>query len=71
MSTTRVDRVPDAVTVPAGSSCADVVATTRLPMTGPNAIVAVRDADGLLRDLSWKPGRRSRSFPFPCPAPTA
>ncbi|KPI30373.1 threonine--tRNA ligase [Streptomyces sp. NPDC054950] len=69
MSTTRVDRVPDAVTVPAGSSCADVVATTRLPMTGPNAIVAVRDADGLLRDLSWKPGEEVKVFPVPLSSP--
>lgn len=70
MSTTRVDRVPDAVTVPScGSSCADVVATTRLPMTGPNAIVAVRDADGLLRDLSWKPGEEVKVFPVPLSSP--
>ncbi|MFJ9023187.1 threonine--tRNA ligase [Streptomyces sp. NPDC102259] len=69
MSTTRADRVPDAVTVPAGSSCADVVATTRLPMTGPNAIVAVRDADGLLRDLSWQPGEEVKVFPVPLSSP--
>ncbi|MER5197933.1 threonine--tRNA ligase [Streptomyces sp. NPDC002755] len=69
MSTTRVDRAPDAVTVPAGGSCADAVATTGLPRTGPNAIVAVRDAGGRLRDLSWQPGEEADVVPVPLSSP--
>jgi len=47
--------VADRVVVPAGTTCADAVAAAGLPTTGPKAVVVVRDSDGTLRDLSWKP----------------
>jgi len=50
------ERVPaERVAVPAGTTCADAVATTKLPATGPNAIIAVRAPDASVRDLSWVP----------------
>lgn len=47
--------VADPVVVPAGTTCADAVAAAGLPMTGPAAVVVVRDPDGRLRDLAWAP----------------
>jgi len=43
------------IVVTAGTTCADAVAAAGLPMTGPRAIVVVRDAADQLRDLSWAP----------------
>lgn len=43
------------IMLPAGSSGAKLIATTMLNVSGPDAIVVVRDPDGQLRDLSWIP----------------
>ncbi|MEU0939387.1 threonine--tRNA ligase [Embleya sp. NPDC005971] len=43
------------VVVPVGTTCTDAVAAAKLPMAGPNAIVAVRDREGVLHDLDWTP----------------
>jgi threonyl-tRNA synthetase len=48
-------RRPETLRIPAGNRVADVVATTKLPTTGPNAVVVVRLDGGLLKDLSWVP----------------
>jgi threonyl-tRNA synthetase len=40
------------VVVPGGKTCAEAVAAAKLPVTGPNAIVVVRELDGTL-DLDW------------------
>ncbi|MDT3398599.1 threonine--tRNA ligase [Streptomyces sp. B1866] len=56
MSASRpTDETKRAVTVPAGTTCADAVAAAKLPMNGPNAVVVVRDPEGTLRDLDWVP----------------
>jgi threonyl-tRNA synthetase len=47
--------VAERVFVPAGTTCGEAIAATKLPKTGPNAIVVVRSAEGMLRDLSWVP----------------
>jgi threonyl-tRNA synthetase len=47
--------VADRLVVPAGTTCADAVAAAGLPMSGPHAVVVVRDPDGRLRDLDWAP----------------
>ncbi|MFD0784546.1 threonine--tRNA ligase, partial [Micromonospora azadirachtae] len=38
-----------------GTTAADAVAAAELPMTGPKAIVVVRDPEGRLHDLDWRP----------------
>src|SRR5205814_9227529 len=43
------------VVVGAGTTAADAVAAAGLPVTGPKAVVVVRDPEGRLRDLSWAP----------------
>ena len=56
MSASRTPSVAvDPVVVPAGTTCADAVTAAGRPMSGPKAIVVVRDHDGRLRDLSWAP----------------
>ena len=56
MSAPRTPAVADPLVVPAGTTAADAVAAAGLPVTGPRAIVVVRDAAGRLRDLDWVPG---------------
>ncbi len=43
------------VAVPAGTMSGEAVAAADLPMAGPDAVVVVRDSDGVLRDLGWAP----------------
>jgi threonyl-tRNA synthetase len=45
----------DTVTVAAGTTAGAAVAEAGLPMSGPKAIVVVRDGEGNLRDLDWAP----------------
>ena len=70
MSATRTPAAAvDPVVVPAGTTCADAIAAAGLPMTGPRAIVVVRDggegSDGPLRDLSWVPEADTPVLPVP------
>jgi threonyl-tRNA synthetase len=55
--------------VPAGTTCAEVVVTARLPRGGPEAIVVVRDPDGKLRDLDWVPEVDTEVEPVPMSSP--
>jgi len=55
VSASRTSAVADPLVVPAGTTAADAVAAAGLPTSGPKAIVVVRDADGRLRDLDWRP----------------
>ncbi|MFI7302606.1 threonine--tRNA ligase [Micromonospora aurantiaca] len=55
MSAPRTPVVADPVVVAAGTTAADAVAAAGLPMSGPKAIVVVRDPQGQLRDLDWRP----------------
>ena len=55
MSAPRIPVVADPVVVAAGTTAADAVAAAGLPMSGPKAIVVVRDPQGQLRDLDWRP----------------
>lgn len=55
LSASRTSTVVESVVVPAGVTCADLLADTNLPHTGPNAVVAVRAPNGSLKDLSWAP----------------
>jgi threonyl-tRNA synthetase len=57
--------VADPVVVPAGTTCADAVATAGLPMAGPRAVVVVRAPDGRLRDLDWVPEAELAVEPVP------
>jgi threonyl-tRNA synthetase len=50
-------------------TCADAVAAAGLPMTGPGAVVVVRDPDGRLRDLDWVPAAEVRVEPVPVDSP--
>lgn len=61
--------VADPVVVPAGTTCADAVAAAGLPMTGPAAVVVVRDPDGRLRDLAWAPEAELAVAPVPLDSP--
>ncbi|MDO3685236.1 threonine--tRNA ligase [Micromonospora sp. C28ISP2-4] len=55
MSAPRTPVVADPVVVAAGTTAADAVAAAGLPASGPKAIVVVRDPQGQLRDLDWRP----------------
>ncbi|GIF50675.1 threonyl-tRNA synthetase [Asanoa ferruginea] len=55
MSASRTPAMADPVVVAAGTTAADTVSAAGLPMSGPKAIVVVRDAEGRLRDLDWAP----------------
>ncbi|WP_026267785.1 threonine--tRNA ligase [Micromonospora sp. CNB394] len=55
MSAPRTPVVADPVVVAAGTTAADAVAAAGLPMSGPKATVVVRDPQGQLRDLDWRP----------------
>jgi threonyl-tRNA synthetase len=61
--------VADPVVVPAGTTCADAVAAAGLPVTGPEAVVVVRDPDGRLRDLAWAPEAEVAVGPVPVDSP--
>ncbi|HEY8453557.1 MAG TPA: threonine--tRNA ligase [Natronosporangium sp.] len=70
MSASRsVPAVADRVVVPAGTTCADAVAAAGLPTTGPHAVVVVRDPDGRLRDLDWRPEVETAVEPVPMDSP--
>jgi threonyl-tRNA synthetase len=51
--------------VPAGTTAGAAVREAGLPSSGPQAVVVVRDADGVLRDLSWAPGVAVEVEPVP------
>ncbi|WBB69753.1 threonine--tRNA ligase [Micromonospora sp. WMMD812] len=55
MSAPRTPAVADPVVVAAGTTAADAVAAAGLPANGPKAIVVVRDPEGRLHDLDWRP----------------
>jgi threonyl-tRNA synthetase len=55
VSAQRPAAVLERLAVPAGTACTTVLAGTKLPKNGPNAIVVVRDPEGVLRDLDWIP----------------
>jgi threonyl-tRNA synthetase len=55
VSVTPVPAAVDPVVVTAGTTGADAVAAAGLPVSGPRAIVVVRDPSGKLRDLAWSP----------------
>ncbi|RKN39401.1 threonine--tRNA ligase [Micromonospora endolithica] len=57
MSAPRTPAVADPVVVAAGTTAADAVAAAGLPVSGPKAIVVVRDPQGQLRDLDWAPAQ--------------
>jgi threonyl-tRNA synthetase len=61
--------VVDRVVVAAGTTGSDAVAAAGLPLTGPKAIVVVREADGRLRDLDWAPEVDTEVAPVPIDSP--
>lgn len=69
MSAPRTPVVADPVVVAAGTTAADAVAAAGLPTAGPKAIVVVRDAQGILRDLDWKPAEETTVEPVSLDSP--
>ncbi|MFI6823931.1 threonine--tRNA ligase [Micromonospora sp. NPDC050187] len=69
MSAPRTPAVADPVVVAAGTTAADAVAAAGLPATGPKAIVVVRDPQGQLRDLDWKPAEDTEVEPVSLDSP--
>ncbi|MFE9693316.1 threonine--tRNA ligase [Micromonospora sp. NPDC005806] len=69
MSAPRTPVVADPVVVAAGTTAADAVAAAGLPMTGPKAVVVVRDPQGQLRDLDWKPAEETSVEPVALDSP--
>ncbi|MEE3920754.1 hypothetical protein V2I01_28645 [Micromonospora sp. BRA006-A] len=59
----------DPVVVAAGTTAADAVAAAGLPMSGPKAIVVVRDPQGQLRDLDWRPAEEVAVEPVTLDSP--
>ncbi|MFI7078823.1 threonine--tRNA ligase [Micromonospora sp. NPDC049903] len=69
MSAPRIPAVADPVVVAAGTTAADAVAAAGLPTTGPKAIVVVRDPQGALRDLDWRPAEETAVEPVALDSP--
>ncbi|MFG1718856.1 threonine--tRNA ligase [Micromonospora chalcea] len=69
MSAPRTPVVADPVVVAAGTTAADAVAAAGLPMSGPKAIVVVRDPQGQLRDLDWRPAEEVAVEPVALDSP--
>ncbi|OZV78791.1 threonine--tRNA ligase [Micromonospora echinospora] len=69
MSAPGTPAVADPVVVAAGTTAADAVAAAGLPATGPKAIVVVRDPQGQLRDLDWKPAEETEVEPVSLDSP--
>ncbi|GIJ28026.1 threonine--tRNA ligase [Micromonospora qiuiae] len=69
MSAPRTPAVADPVVVAAGTTAADAVAAAGLPNAGPKAIVVVRDPQGVLRDLDWKPAEETVVEPVALDSP--
>ncbi|WP_406043580.1 threonine--tRNA ligase [Micromonospora sp. NBC_00898] len=69
MSAPRTPVVADPVVVAAGTTAADAVAAAGLATTGPKAIVVVRDPQGVLRDLDWKPAEETSVEPVGIDSP--
>ncbi|MGR6318547.1 threonine--tRNA ligase [Micromonospora soli] len=69
MSAPRTPVVADPVVVAAGTTAADAVAAAGLPMAGPKAVVVVRDPQGQLRDLDWKPAEETAVEPVSLDSP--
>lgn len=69
MSAPRTPVVADPVVVAAGTTAADAVAAAGLPTTGPKAVVVVRDPQGVLRDLDWKPAEETSVEPVALDSP--
>ncbi|MEU5550548.1 MULTISPECIES: threonine--tRNA ligase [unclassified Micromonospora] len=69
MSAPRTPAVADPVVVAAGTTAADAVAAAGLPTTGPKAIVVVRDPQGTLRDLDWRPAEETAVEPVALDSP--
>ena len=69
MSAPRPVAPADTVPVPAGTTSAEAILATKLPKDGPNAIIAVRDGNGDLHDLSWAPEADSEVAPVPMSSP--
>ncbi|CAJ58970.1 MULTISPECIES: threonine--tRNA ligase [Frankia] len=66
----RMPAVPEErVSAPAGSSFAEAVKAAGLTMSGPNAIVVVRDAAGTLRDLTAVPAVDTEVTAVPMSSP--
>ena len=61
--------VTEPLWVTAGTTCADAVAEAGLPVSGPNAIVVVRDAEGQLKDLAWAPEADAKVEPVALGSP--
>lgn len=69
MSASRPNVVADRVLVPAGTTCGDAIAATKLPTAGPNVIVVARLTDGTLKDLDWAPDADTEVEPVPISSP--
>ncbi|MGK5739666.1 threonine--tRNA ligase [Micromonospora sp. URMC 103] len=69
MSAPRTPAVADPVVVAAGTTAADAVAAAELPLTGPKAIVVVRDREGALHDLDWRPAADTEVEPVAIDSP--
>jgi len=69
VSAPRTPVVADPVVVAAGTTAADAVAAAGLPMSGPKAIVVVRDPQGQLRDLDWRPAEEVAVEPVALDSP--
>ena len=69
MSAPRTPVVADPVVVAAGTTAADAVAAAGLSTTGPKAVVVVRDPQGQLRDLDWKPAEETTVEPVSLDSP--
>ncbi|HEU5126629.1 MAG TPA: threonine--tRNA ligase [Glycomyces sp.] len=68
-SPTAIASATEPLRVTAGTTCAEAAAAAGLPVHGPDAIVVVRDAEGLLRDLAWAPEADAEVEPVPLNSP--
>ena len=69
MSAPSPSAVVTHVMVAAGTTAAETLAAAEVLLTGPDAVIVVRDADGELHDLDWVPSDDCSVEPIPMSSP--
>ncbi|MGI8627748.1 MAG: threonine--tRNA ligase [Geodermatophilaceae bacterium] len=69
MSAPSPSTVASPVLVAAGTTAADALEAAGVVLSGPDAVIVVRDADGGLHDLDWTPSENTPVEPVPMSSP--
>ena len=69
MSASSPSTVAPRVMVAAGTTAAEALAAADVALSGPDAAIVVRDAEGVLHDLDWSPGEEQAVVPVAMSSP--